>query len=185
MKFEPEKITCKNGKEYKLVSIGPDNAEQFLDFMHQVSSDTHFMTRYGDEVGQDEEAVEAEKSRLKGLYEDSRQGMLSIFDGEKIIGNIAIRCVCKHRKSSHRCSIGLGVRKEYHGLGLGTILIQHALDFAKEAEYQTMELGVMSDNKPAQGLYKKMGFVEWGRLPKAFILDDGNTVDEITMYRAI
>lgn len=30
-----------------------------------------------------------------------------------------------------------------------------------------------------------MGFEEWGRLPNAYILDDGSSLDEITMYKAI
>ena len=185
MHFEAEIITCKSGKELRIVSIGPDYAEQFLDFMHQVSNDTHFMSRYGNEVGQTEKDILAERERLNGLFEDARQGMLSIFDGNRIIGNIAIRNVGKGRKTKHRCSIGLAVRKEYHGEGLGTILMEYAIKFAKTAGYQYIELGVLSDNKTAQGLYKKMGFEEWGRLPNAFILDDGSTLDEITMYKAI
>ena len=50
MILEPTTITCKTGKEFKLVPIGPEYAEEYLEFMHQVSSDTHFMSRYGDEV---------------------------------------------------------------------------------------------------------------------------------------
>ena len=63
--------------------------------------------------------------------------------------------------------------------------MEYTIKFAKTAGYQYIELGVLSDNKTAQGLYKKMGFEEWGRLPNAFILDDGSTLDEITMYKAI
>ncbi len=176
-------VTNKAGNEFKLVFIGPEHAEQFLDFMHQVSCDTHFMSRYGDEVLQDESAIQAEQARLNTFKKDDKQAMISILDGERIIGNVAIRCVTKHRKTSHRCSIGLAVRKEYHGLGLGTTLVNQAISFAKNAGYKSMELGVLSDNIPAQGLYKKMGFIEWGRLPGAFILDDGTVLDEITMYR--
>ena len=185
MTIEPKMITCKNGANYKIEPIGPDNAEQFLDFMQQVSGDTHFMTRYGDEVKLDNDAIKAEKTRLKSLKDDDEQGMLSIFDGDRIIANIAIRSVAKYRKTAHRCSVGLGVRKEYHGIGLGTILMDNAISFAKAVGYTSMELGVLSDNMPAQGLYKKMGFVEYGRLPGAFILDDGTSLDEINMYKKL
>ncbi len=185
MHFEAEKITGKSGKEFKILPIGPDHAGQFLDFMRQVSEDTHFMSRYGDEVGQTEKDILAERERQKVLSEDDRQGMISIFDGDRIIGNIAVRSAGKGRKTNHRCCVGLAVRKEYQGEGLGTILMEYAIDFAKKAGYQSMELGVLSDNKVAQGLYKKMGFVEWGRLPDAFILDDGTRLDEITMYKAL
>ena len=140
MHFEAEIITCKSGKELRIVSIGPDYAEQFLDFMHQVSNDTHFMSRYGNEVGQTEKDILAERERLNGLFQDDRQGMLSIFDGNRIIGNIAIRNVGKGRKTKHRCSIGLAVRKEYHGEGLGTILMEYAIKFAKIAGKKSFTL---------------------------------------------
>ena len=182
---ESKKITCKNGKEFTLVFLGSNNAEQFLDFMHQVSGETHFMSRYEDEVKIDIEAIQEEKNILKSFEEDEKQAMISLFDGERIVGHIAIRRVSKSRKTAHRCIIGLGVLKEYHGLGLGTALINQAISFAKEAGYTCMELGVFSDNLPAQGLYKKMGFSEYGRLPEAFILDDGTLLDEMTMYRKL
>ena len=134
---------------------------------------------------QDEKAVQAEKERIGGIKEDDRQTMLSVFDGDRIIGNIVVRRVTKNRKTAHRCSIGIGIRKEYQGLGLGTILLEKAIAFAREAGYTNMELGVLSDNLPAQGLYRKMGFIECGRLPEAFILDDGTVLDEVIMYRKL
>ncbi|MBQ2609678.1 MAG: GNAT family N-acetyltransferase [Butyrivibrio sp.] len=186
MYMEPEKIICKNGKEYKMTSIGPNNAVEYLDLMYQVSSDTHFMTRYGDEVKRDEAGVEAEKARLKRLADDERQAMISVFDGDKIIGNVAVYSSgAIHRKMAHRCSMGIGIRKEYRGLGLGNILVNRAIKFAKESGYELMELGVLSDNEPARSLYEKMGFTEWGRLPDAFRLDCGKSIDEITMYKKL
>ena len=99
MKEQAREITGKNGQKYTMKSINAANAEQFLDFMYQVSDDTHFMTRYGDEVGKSENDIKEEGKRLQSLYNDSRQTMTSIFEGEKIIGNIAVRCVGKGRKT--------------------------------------------------------------------------------------
>ena len=185
MYIRPEVITCKNGKEYCLRSIVPEDTEQYVDFMYRVSSDTHFMMRNGDEVGTDEEAVEQQRKIIEDFAKDDKQGMMPVLDGDRIIGNIAVRGNGKHRKTAHRCSIGIGVRKEYQGLGIGSILMEHALDFAKNAGYEVMELGVFSDNEPALALYKKMGFIEWGRMPDAFRLDDGTSLDEITMYKKL
>lgn len=185
MKEQVREITGKDGQKYTMKSINAANAEQFLDFMYQVSDDTHFMTRYGDEVGHGEKEIKEEEKRLQSLYDDSRQTMTSIFDNEKIVGNIAVRCIGKGRKTKHRCEIGLGVRKEYHGAGLGTILMEHAIDFAKNAGYTCMELEVLEDNTKALGLYKKMGFVESGKLPCGFKLDDGTSIGEISMYKLL
>ena len=63
--------------------------------------------------------------------------------------------------------------------------MNRAIKFAKESGYELMELGVLSDNEPARSLYEKMGFTEWGRLPDAFRLDCGKSIDEITMYKKL
>lgn len=180
-----EKILCKNGKELKITTIGPNEAEQFLKFMKQVSGETHFMSRYEDEIDLSKEGIAAERERQKILFDDERQAMISILDENRIIGNIAIRREGKSRKTSHRCSMGLGILKEFHGFGLGTLLMERGLAFAKEAGYQCVELGVLADNVAAMGLYKKMGFEESGCIPDAFHLDDGRWIDEISMYKKI
>lgn len=185
MHLEEEQFICKNGKKLKIQSIGPTYAEEFLDFMRQVSEETHFMSRYADEIGKSKNDVLAEKERQRILENDERQGMISIFQEESIIGNIAIRSVGKGRKTAHRCNVGLAVRKDYHGYGLGTLLMERAIKFAKDVGYEYMELGVLSDNMPARNLYKKMGFVEGGCFPEAFHLDTGESVDEVLMYKKL
>ncbi len=185
MHLETETITYRNGTVLRIASLGPKYAEAFLRFMRQVSEETHFMARYGDEIDLTPEAVAAERKNQGVLANDERQGMISIFNGDAIIGNIAVRSVGKGRKSAHRCSVGLAVLKEFQGYGLGTILMQTAIDFAKKAGYEYMELGVFSDNSRAKGMYKKLGFVESGCLPDAFRLDSGESIGEITMYRKL
>ena len=39
---------------------------------------------------------------------------------------------------------------------------------AKEAGYVQLELNVVAENERAVSLYKKMGFLEYGRNPKGF-----------------
>ncbi len=185
MHLESEQFTCGNGIELNISSIGSSYTEEFLDFMRQVSNETHFMSRYGDEIGQSKNDILAEQERQSILENDERQGMISIFHEGRIIGNIAIRSVGKGRKTAHRCNVGLAVKKEFYGYGLGTILMERAIEFAKDVGYEYMELGVLSDNMPARGLYKKMGFVECGRFPDAFRLDTGESIDEILMYKRL
>ena len=57
-----------------------------------------------------------------------------------------------------------------------------------QAELQTLgftqvELGVFADNERAIGLYRKLGFTEMGRIPKAFCLKDGTYRDEAQMVK--
>ena len=47
-------------------------------------------------------------------------------------------------------------------------LTEACIECAKEAGYTQLELDVVSDNASAISLYKKVGFVEYGRNPKGF-----------------
>ena len=52
------------------------------------------------------------------------------------------------------------VRPELQHKGIGTLLLQSALRFAKEAGYKKIQLDTLNTMLPAINLYKKNGFYE-------------------------
>ena len=58
--------------------------------------------------------------------------------------------------------------KEYWGLGIGKALMEACIECAKDAGYTQLELNAVEENERALALYKKMGFVEYGRNPRGF-----------------
>ena len=50
------------------------------------------------------------------------------------------------------------VAKSHRRLGIGTLLIQRAIELAKKHNVDSIELNVNKDNIPAKKLYEKMGF---------------------------
>ena len=42
------------------------------------------------------------------------------------------------------------------------------IECARKAEYEQIELNVVADNKTAMEMYRKAGFVEFGRNPRGF-----------------
>ena len=75
------------------------------------------------------------------------------------------------------------VRDDWQGKGIGTALMQAAVDLAdKWLNLSRLELNVFFDNEPAIKLYKKFGFqVEGTRIGYAF--RDGQYVDTLMMAR--
>ena len=71
-------------------------------------------------------------------------------------------------KVKHRAEFGVSVLKEYWGLGLGLALTKACIKCAKAAGYVQLELEVAAENASAISLYKKVGFLEYGRNPKGF-----------------
>jgi RimJ/RimL family protein N-acetyltransferase len=80
----------------------------------------------------------------------------------------------------HRGELGMGVAASYRGRGIGTRLLQCALDEARKNGFIRVELGVYAQNAAAVSLYRKLGFAEEGRIVKGRYLD-GQFDDVIRM----
>ena len=78
----------------------------------------------------------------------------------------------------HSMSLGIVVRAEYQGLGVGTMLMDAVKTLAMRLHLARIWLGVFDGNTPAQNLYRKAGFEESGRVPGW--LQEGY-IDEIFM----
>ncbi|MNY39328.1 Spermidine N(1)-acetyltransferase [compost metagenome] len=75
--------------------------------------------------------------------------------------------------------------KEWQSVGLGTALLEAAIDWARTAsELEILFLQVYAENEAGLSLYRKMGFVENGRIPN-FFKQNGRYHDEITMHLAL
>ena len=51
---------------------------------------------------------------------------------------------------------------------MGKALTKACIQCAKEAGYTQVELNVVAENEAAIGLYKSLGFTEYGRNPRGF-----------------
>ncbi|WP_312890818.1 GNAT family N-acetyltransferase [Paenibacillus endophyticus] len=51
------------------------------------------------------------------------------------------------------------VKEEHRNLGIGGIIIDYLIDYAKQLGYQEIALGVDTDNLNAKHLYEKKGFI--------------------------
>ena len=81
--------------------------------------------------------------------------------------------------------MGISLLKEYWGCGLGSFLMQIAVEQAAANGFEQLELGVFEDNARAIALYEKFGFAKYGVNPRAFKLKDGTYRDEIIMVKML
>jgi len=86
-------------------------------------------------------------------------------------------------RRDHIGTIGLCVRDDFHGRGIGSALLAALIDTADNwLNLRRLDLAVYVDNEPALRLYKKFGFaVEGTRRAAAF--RDGAFVDDFIMAR--
>ena len=86
----------------------------------------------------------------------------------RVVATAGVDAVGTRDKLRHRAEFGISVLRAYWGLGLGRALTEACIQCAKEAGYEQIELTVVAENKRAIALYRKAGFVEFGRNPRGF-----------------
>ncbi|MEW5720748.1 MAG: GNAT family N-acetyltransferase, partial [Chloroflexota bacterium] len=108
--------------------------------------------------------------------------LVACVDGE-VVGQIGLQTRPNSPRRRHVGEIGMMVRDDWQGKGIGTALMQAAIDLAdKWLNLARLELGVYPDNEPAVKLYTKFGFqVEGTHIGYAF--RDGQYVDTLMMAR--
>ena len=85
-----------------------------------------------------------------------------------IAGTAGVDAIGSRFKVSHRADFGIGIDRQYWGLGIGTALLDACIECARKAGYEQLELNVVADNIRALEMYRKAGFKEFGRNPIGF-----------------
>ena len=81
---------------------------------------------------------------------------------------------------------GFIVAPEWRNQGLGRLLGTTMLEYAKSLGFHSVLFNlVFSENHASRRLWKKLGFVEIGSVPKAVQNDDGTFQDAIIMFRSL
>ena len=181
MKITPCAFQLSNGELLTVRSLCADDAEALKAFRLVTYRETHFMARYPEECT----SLEAVQKGLAGSESSALNFEVGAFAGEKLVGEVGVAQVRPHIKYRHRAVMGISVLKEAWGCGLGSFLMQLAVDQAKANGFEQLELGVYSDNARAIHLYEKFGFQRCGTMPHAFKLKDGTYRDEIMMVKML
>lgn len=167
-----------NGKTIILRSPEPEDAQTFLDVRIKTSAETYNMARYPEEM---ENTIDKIPTMLAQTIESDVEFLIGAFDGDKMVGCVGVAKYGSHIKYRHKLGLGISILQEYCNGGLGTAMLEYAIESAKKTDIEQLMLGVYDDNERAQALYKKVGFIEWGREPRAFKHKDGTYHDEIQM----
>ena len=126
---------------------------------------TDYLLTYPDENTM---TAEQESEFLKAKTESSNAiEILAEIDGV-IVGLAGIDSVGDKHKIRHRADFGISIDRAYWNLGIGTALTKACIECAKKAGYEQIELNVVAENTAAIALYKKEGFIEFGRNPRGF-----------------
>lgn len=89
-------------------------------------------------------------------------------------------------RTRHAARLEILVDPAHRGRGVGRALMTAALAWAEANPVLTkVGLSVFATNERAIALYRSMGFVEEGRRPREYRMEDGTWRDDILFYRFV
>jgi diaminopimelate decarboxylase len=137
----------------------PWDAVSFLDLLRSVVAEGRFIRT---------ERVTHTVRDAKRLFRRSRshhQAFLLAVEGRRVVGWLS---TMREDQSAtrHVATLGMGVASDRRGMGVGSALLAEAVRWARSMGVEKLELSVYPDNRRAQALYRRFGFVDEGRLAR-------------------
>lgn len=154
----------------------PADAAALLAFLQQVGGETDNLTFGAEGLSL---SVEAEAAYLARLADSRDTVMLIAREADRIIGNASLHRL--PRRMQHRGEISLCVARDYWNRGIGSLLLQKLVDYARQLGLEQLDLQVRCDNRAAIHLYEKFGFQRLCTYP-AFFKIDAQPIDVCYMY---
>ncbi len=103
----------------------------------------------------------------------------------EVVGNLGLHLASKSPRRRHVAGLGMSVRDDWQGRGVGTALLAAAIDLADNwLNFTRIELTVYTDNAEALALYRKFGFAIEGTLV-GYAFRNGRYIDAYTMARIV
>lgn len=153
------------------------DAARVIAYCQVIGGETDYLS-FGE--GEFDISLEEEKKILSEYKEaENKLFIYAELNGE-IVGLLDLKASHKAR-IRHSGEFGISVMKQHLGKGIGGILIEYMLDWAKKTGIiKKVNLHVISNNESAINLYRKYDFTMEGRIRKEFYIN-GEYFDLISM----
>ena len=160
--------------------------------IHDASSVIALLGQIGQEstfTSLDENGIAMTESEMKHFLDKQAQSYNQItllaFLNDELVGIINITADQRPRVR-HIGDVFLGIKKAYWGNGLGSILMEEAIEWAKPSgSIRRLQLTVQKRNTVAVHLYEKMGFIIEGLQERGACIEGGEFLDVYLMGQLI
>lgn len=179
--FQEKTIMLNNGQQAMLRSPKTEDAEALLAHIKVCCGETEFLLKTPEEYDM---SIEDEEHFIDRLNQHPRDMMILCVAEGNIVGtcNISFGSAIKN---AHRGTVGIAVREEYWGLGIGSALFDEMIAYGEKMGAYQLELEVMEDNARGISLYEKKGFSTVAKLPNANRQPDGRMVNDYFMVKIL
>jgi RimJ/RimL family protein N-acetyltransferase len=167
--MKPSTHILKSKQDIEIRVATVDDASALIEFINDVSMESDFLT-FG--AGEFEIKEDQEKEIIQNLLDSENQIFFVATVGKKIVAILNFSARSRPR-IRHSGEFSMVVKKKYWGFGIGSLLLDTLLEWAKSNQFiKKINLRVRTDNQRAIKLYEKRGFVKEGTLRKEIFLND-------------
>jgi RimJ/RimL family protein N-acetyltransferase len=135
----------------------PGDARSFVDAYRSVAAERRFI-----QTERVTRSAAFYRRRFRRSLDERGAHLLALDDG-RVVGSLSIRRD-DHPATRHVATLGMFVVASHRRRGIGSVLMEEALDWARRFGVERLELTVYPENAAALALYRRFGFVEEGRL---------------------
>lgn len=159
-----------------------DDVPILCDFINTLSRERTYLVIQDVEISLEAEQQYVEQM-LKQIDQHQRVQVMA-FAGDQLIGNTEI--TLQDGAADHVGALGIAVAQPYRGQGVGEVLMRAVYDEAVAwlPGLKLVTLTVFGNNPAAIGLYRKVGYAEYGRLPGGFRHRD-QYVERVYMVKSV
>ena len=177
MVFDQKRILLKDGRTAIFRSPRLEDASTLLTLFKSCAEETPYLLTSPEDIHFTEDQ---ERSFIERVISSQTECMILCFIDGKLAGDCSINRLV-YAKSHHRGTVGIGLLREFWGLGIGTAMFEEMIQIAHNWELEQLELAFLEGNERGQALYEKMGFHITGFIPNAIHLSDGSILKEYQM----
>ncbi len=156
----------------------PNDAKELLSVMNTLDKETPFLLVNQQSLKLNPEAM---AEQIDFIYEEDNQLILLAYNHNELIG-VATVMAELDEPLRHIGEIGISILKEYWGYGLGTVMLEEIIAWAKETgAIKRLEIKVQERNERAVNLYQKVNFETEGIIRRGFLSEENEYLDIILM----
>lgn len=126
-----------------------------------------------------------ERDLIADFADSPRAVMLvAVAEDGSLVGELSMKALSSRRALQHIALLGMSVRADWRGRGVGAALMTEALAWAPRAGITRIELYVYVRNTAAIRLYERFGFEREGRR-RNYIREGDDYLDDFVMARLL
>ena len=170
-----KRFTAKDGRRVVLRTPKWEDLDELLELINSLVDE-------GAEISRNNKATREEEinwlASLIARVEKGETSFLVADVGGKVVASSDVNPRTGYE--SHVGGLGIVIKQGYRDVGIGTEIMRTQIDLAKKMGLKVLTLTVFASNERAIHVYRKVGFVQTGKIPRKHF-KDGIYIDEVIM----